>query len=45
VYPPTGPGALNLTRAERFRLDDGEFLNDTLIEYGLKCATFRSVVA
>ncbi|KAG8774326.1 hypothetical protein FRC12_002049 [Ceratobasidium sp. 428] len=36
VYPQSGTGAVNVNRAELFRLEDGEFLNDTLIELGLK---------
>jgi Ulp1 family protease len=39
VYPPTGPGALNITNGLVKRLAPGEFLNDTLIEFGLKYAT------
>lgn len=30
-------GAVNITRGDYKRLDDGEFFNDTLIEFGLKC--------
>ncbi|TFY72834.1 hypothetical protein EVG20_g175 [Dentipellis fragilis] len=36
VYPLTGPGAVNITNAELGRLRPLEFLNDTLIEFGLK---------
>ncbi|KAH7920479.1 cysteine proteinase [Leucogyrophana mollusca] len=36
VYPPTGTGALNIMRTDVNRLQPGEFLNDTLIEFGLK---------
>ncbi|QRV86617.1 Ulp1 protease family, carboxy-terminal catalytic domain protein [Ceratobasidium sp. AG-Ba] len=36
VYPSAGPGAVNINRAELLRLGEGEFLNDTLIELGLK---------
>ncbi|KAA1469790.1 hypothetical protein DENSPDRAFT_773771 [Dentipellis sp. KUC8613] len=36
VYPLTGPGAVNITNAELGRLRPSEFLNDTLIEFGLK---------
>ncbi|KAG9125835.1 hypothetical protein FRC07_006033 [Ceratobasidium sp. 392] len=36
VYPQSGAGAVNINRAELLRLEDGEFLNDTLIELGLK---------
>jgi hypothetical protein len=37
VYPPSGIGALNLTYADVKRLDPHKFLNDVLIEFGLKC--------
>ncbi|EPQ51077.1 hypothetical protein GLOTRDRAFT_141216 [Gloeophyllum trabeum ATCC 11539] len=36
VYPPSGTGAVNITRSDLLRLQPGEFLNDTLIEFGLK---------
>ncbi|PIL22925.1 hypothetical protein GSI_15621 [Ganoderma sinense ZZ0214-1] len=36
VYPPTGTGAVNITRGDLKRLDEGQYLNDTLIEFGLK---------
>ncbi|KAG8747595.1 hypothetical protein FRC10_000137 [Ceratobasidium sp. 414] len=36
VYPQSGTGAVNINRAELLRLEPGEFLNDTLIELGLK---------
>ncbi|KIJ29686.1 hypothetical protein M422DRAFT_188118, partial [Sphaerobolus stellatus SS14] len=36
IYPPTRIGAVNITYADLKRLDSGEFLNDTLIEFGLK---------
>jgi hypothetical protein len=36
VYPPDSPGAVNITNADLNRLQPGEFLNDTLIEFGLK---------
>ncbi|KAJ7600472.1 hypothetical protein C8J56DRAFT_910342 [Mycena floridula] len=36
VYPPETPGAVPITNADLARLDPGEFLNDTLIEFGLK---------
>ncbi|KAE8229387.1 hypothetical protein CF326_g5644, partial [Tilletia indica] len=31
-----GPGAISLFRSDFAKLDEGEFLNDTLIEFGLK---------
>ncbi|KAF9013421.1 hypothetical protein BDQ17DRAFT_1271073 [Cyathus striatus] len=36
VYPQGVPGAVNITNADLGRLQPGEFLNDTLIEFGLK---------
>lgn len=36
VYPPQGTGAVNITNGDVARLNPGEFLNDTLIEFGLK---------
>ncbi|KAI0357362.1 hypothetical protein OH77DRAFT_1422202 [Trametes cingulata] len=36
VYPPSGTGAVNITRGDLKRLDNGQYLNDTLIEFGLK---------
>jgi Ulp1 family protease len=36
VHPPTGPGAVSISYGDLRRLDSGEFLNDTLIELGLK---------
>jgi Ulp1 family protease len=36
VYPQGLPGAVNITKADLKRLEPGEFLNDTLIEFGLK---------
>ncbi|KAF9257503.1 cysteine proteinase [Marasmius fiardii PR-910] len=36
VYPPFITGAVNITNADLNRLQPGEFLNDTLIEFGLK---------
>ena len=38
MYPPTGTGAVNITRGDLKRLDEGQYLNDTMIEFGLKCA-------
>ncbi|GAA5854949.1 hypothetical protein JCM9279_003583 [Rhodotorula babjevae] len=35
-YPPNEPGAVSLTWGDTKRLRDEEFLNDTLIEFGLK---------
>ena len=37
VYPFDKIGAVTVTGADYARLDEGEFLNDTLIEFGLKC--------
>ena len=36
VYPHSGPGAINITNGDLKRLEPSEFLNDTLIELGLK---------
>ncbi|KAI0632508.1 hypothetical protein C8Q77DRAFT_1059961 [Trametes polyzona] len=36
VFPPSGTGAVNITRGDLKRLDNGQYLNDTLIEFGLK---------
>lgn len=36
VYPPSGAGAINITRGDLNRLEDDEYLNDTIIEFGLK---------
>ena len=36
VYPPSGVGAINITVGDLRRLEPAEFLNDTLIELGLK---------
>ncbi|KAF9534465.1 hypothetical protein CPB83DRAFT_742404, partial [Crepidotus variabilis] len=35
-YPQGQPGAVNVTAGDLNRLEPGEFLNDTLIEFGLK---------
>lgn len=36
VYPFSGTGAVNITKGDLRRLRPGEYLNDTLIEFGLK---------
>ncbi|KAI0926679.1 hypothetical protein AcV5_007405 [Taiwanofungus camphoratus] len=36
VYPPSGAGAININRSDIKRLQPGQYLNDTLIEFGLK---------
>lgn len=36
VYPFSGPGAVNITRGDLKRLEPHQYLNDILIEYGLK---------
>ena len=36
VYPQGVPGAVNITNGDLARLKPGEYLNDTLIEFGLK---------
>ncbi|KAK0556877.1 hypothetical protein OC846_000904 [Tilletia horrida] len=35
-WPMSGPGAIQMFRSDLDKLDEGEFLNDTLIEFGLK---------
>ena len=40
VYPASGTGAVNITRADLKRLEPGQYLNDTLIEFGLKYVAF-----
>ncbi|KAK1236152.1 hypothetical protein PQX77_000603 [Marasmius sp. AFHP31] len=35
-YPPATTGAVNITNGDLSRLQPGEYLNDTLIEFGLK---------
>ncbi|GAA5937981.1 uncharacterized protein JCM15063_005430 [Sporobolomyces koalae] len=37
-YPINEPGAMSVTYGDKKRLNDEEFLNDTLIEFGLKKA-------
>ena len=37
MYPFSGTGAVNVTRGDLKRLDPGQYLNDTIIEFGLKC--------
>jgi Ulp1 family protease len=44
VYPSGVPGAVNITNGDYLRLQPGEFLNDTLIEFGLKYGTFRGAI-
>ncbi|KIJ17824.1 hypothetical protein PAXINDRAFT_98018 [Paxillus involutus ATCC 200175] len=36
MYPPAGTGALSIMRSDLRRLGPEEYLNDTLIEFGLK---------
>ncbi len=36
VWPPAGRSEIHLTKGDLHRLEEGEFLNDTIIEYGLK---------
>ena len=35
-YPPEGPGAISIFKSDEVKLTDGEFLNDTIIEFALK---------
>lgn len=39
MYPYGVPGAVNVTAGDLSRLQPGEFLNDTLIEFGFKWVT------
>ncbi|EMD31406.1 hypothetical protein CERSUDRAFT_119788 [Gelatoporia subvermispora B] len=36
IWPPRGAGAVNITRGDMKRLQPDQYLNDTLIEFGLK---------
>ena len=45
VYPLSGPGAVNVTRGDLKRLEPNQYLNDVLIEFGLKYVFHRSLVA
>ena len=38
VYPLGDKEAVEVTAADLARLDPGEFLNDTVIDYFIKCA-------
>ena len=41
VYPEPGmKGAVEVLPADLARLDDGEFLNDTIIDFWMRCASF-----
>lgn len=45
TYPQGVPGAVNITNGDLARLKPGEYLNDTLIEFGLKrvyCSTLST---
>lgn len=42
VYPPGAPGAVTITKGDFSRLQPGEYLNDTLIEFALKYVLFSS---
>jgi Ulp1 family protease len=37
AYPFTGTGGVEITKGDLNRLEPGEFLNDTLVEFSLKC--------
>lgn len=39
VFPREGTGAVTVINSDINRLAPGEFLNDTLIEYGMKCVS------
>ncbi|WVR04556.1 hypothetical protein IAU60_001563 [Kwoniella sp. DSM 27419] len=36
AYPPVGRADVNITYGDAVRLEEGEFLNDTLLEFGLR---------
>lgn len=40
IWPHEGVGAVSVTHGDKQRLRPEEFLNDTLIELGLKCALY-----
>jgi hypothetical protein len=45
LYPPGGgPGAVEVTAADLSRLDEAEFLNDTIIDFYLRCGFGWGVV-
>ncbi|KZP03165.1 hypothetical protein FIBSPDRAFT_769342, partial [Athelia psychrophila] len=35
IYPPSGTGAIHIMQRDFRRVDEGEYLNDALIEFGL----------
>lgn len=35
-YPPTEKAAVSITQGDKYRVKVGEFLNDTLLEFGLR---------
>lgn len=35
-YPPEGRVDVNITKGEKYRLTDGDFLNDVFLEFGLR---------
>lgn len=45
MYPFGVPGAVNVTAGDLARLQPEEFLNDTLIEFGLKSVQCFQVVS
>lgn len=44
MYPFSGTGAVNITRGDLKRLDAGQYLNDTIIEFGLKCVCSSHII-
>ena len=41
MYPQTGTGGLSIMHSDLKRLEPEEYLNDTLIEFGLKYVLLR----
>ena len=44
VFPPGDKEAVEVTAGDLARLDPGEFLNDTVIDYYIKCASKKSLI-
>ena len=44
VYPPRGPGAVSIANSDLNRLRPNRFLNDTLIEFGLKSVARTPII-
>lgn len=44
VYPFTGYGGITVSKADEARLDDGEFLNDSIIDFYMKWLVYDPCV-